>query len=211
MSVGPSRPFLFRSAAGLFAVLLLAVASPVPSLHGQLRELSAKQALLEGTARPAHVIEAPLTAARRPTRDALPYVPGHIVVKFTPQVTAQMMGRMASRAGARQVVIPHHADFTYVQIGPDEDPFAAAARMQALPGVVYAEPDARVFTTYRPNDPLYEYQWHFHKLDMERTWRINEGSGPNVIVAVIDSGVAYLNRGAFARRAENRRAYRAAR
>ena len=43
----------------------------------------------------------------------------------------------------------------------------------------------------RPNDPLYKYQWHMHKIDVEKAWATTEGKG--VVVAVIDTGVAYEN------------------
>jgi serine protease len=66
-------------------------------------------------------------------------------------------------------------------------------------GVIYAEPDARVLPMYRPNDPLYRYQWNLQKTDMERTWDINRGGRSSVIVAVVDSGVAYTDKGSFAR------------
>jgi serine protease len=43
---------------------------------------------------------------------------------------------------------------------------------------------------------LYHLQWNFQKLDMERTWDINRGAESSVVVAVIDSGVAYTTKGA---------------
>lgn len=38
------------------------------------------------------------------------------------------------------------------------------------------------------NDPLLSYQWHFDVIDAEDAWAITDGT-PNVIVAVIDSGI----------------------
>ncbi len=40
-----------------------------------------------------------------------------------------------------------------------------------------------------PNDPLYRYQWNMHKIDVEKAWTATTGRG--VIVAIIDTGVAY--------------------
>ena len=42
-----------------------------------------------------------------------------------------------------------------------------------------------------PNDPLFGHQWNLTALRMDRAWDINRGSTPSVIVAVIDSGVAF--------------------
>ncbi len=41
-----------------------------------------------------------------------------------------------------------------------------------------------------PNDPLYAHQWNFKHLEMEKAWE-NSRQGKGVIVAVIDTGVAY--------------------
>ena len=40
-----------------------------------------------------------------------------------------------------------------------------------------------------PNDPLYKYQWHMEKIKVRGAWKYS--TGKNVIVAVIDTGVAY--------------------
>ncbi len=61
------------------------------------------------------------------------------------------------------------------------------AYYNSLPNVEYAEPDYKVkaFT----NDEYYQYQWNFEQLDMENTW--TKSTGEDVIVAVLDTGVAY--------------------
>ena len=46
-----------------------------------------------------------------------------------------------------------------------------------------------------PNDPLYKYQWHMDQIGMKEAWPVTTGAG--VIVAVIDTGVAYENYGSF--------------
>jgi serine protease len=40
-----------------------------------------------------------------------------------------------------------------------------------------------------PNDPQYKYQWHMRQVHMPEAWKIADGDG--VIVAVLDTGVAY--------------------
>lgn len=45
-----------------------------------------------------------------------------------------------------------------------------------------------------PNDPKYKYQWHLDQIKMPQAWKHADGKG--VIVAVIDTGVAYKNMGA---------------
>jgi serine protease len=40
-----------------------------------------------------------------------------------------------------------------------------------------------------PNDPQYKYQWHMRQIGMPEAWKLADGGG--VIVAVLDTGVAY--------------------
>jgi hypothetical protein len=43
----------------------------------------------------------------------------------------------------------------------------------------------------RPNDTLYANQWNFPAIDMERAWDIQPGASSSIIVAVLDSGMAF--------------------
>jgi serine protease len=62
------------------------------------------------------------------------------------------------------------------------------------PDVEYAEMNYYAYALFVPNDPLYSYQWHFNDplagINIEPVWDITAGD-PNVIVAVLDTGVAY--------------------
>jgi serine protease len=64
-----------------------------------------------------------------------------------------------------------------VQLSPDEDLFDARA-----PAVA---PTHEGF----PNDPKYKFQWHLNQIGMPEAWKLADGNG--VIVAVLDTGVAY--------------------
>jgi len=81
---------------------------------------------------------------------------------------------------------------------------AVIAALQANPLVEVAEPDsymqldpsevAEVTETPAtqpgfPNDPDYKYQWHLRQIGMPDAWKLSDGNG--VIVAVLDTGVAY--------------------
>lgn len=46
-----------------------------------------------------------------------------------------------------------------------------------------------------PNDPQYKFQWHMGQINMPAAWKLADGEG--VIVAVLDTGVAYENYGEF--------------
>ena len=63
----------------------------------------------------------------------------------------------------------------------------------ARPDVEYAQAAYRVYPYYRPNDPLYSNQWNFPAIGMEQAWDINQARARSIIVAVLDTGVAYTN------------------
>jgi len=51
--------------------------------------------------------------------------------------------------------------------------------------------EAQGWFTYEPNDPLYQHQWHLDQIGMPSAWRLSRGRG--VVVAVLDTGVAYTD------------------
>jgi subtilisin family serine protease len=66
------------------------------------------------------------------------------------------------------------------------------------PNVEYAEPDYIVYTSSTPNDPSFSLLWGLHNtsrdadIDAPEAWNIETG-GSEVIIAVIDTGVAYTH------------------
>ena len=48
-----------------------------------------------------------------------------------------------------------------------------------------------------PNDPLFREQWNLHAMQIPAAWAASRGEG--AVVAVLDTGVAYENRGPFRR------------
>jgi serine protease len=84
--------------------------------------------------------------------------------------------------------------------------------LRARPEVEIAEPDATVNLAPGapvrldvadaewqgfPNDPQYKFQWHLDQIKMPAAWKLADGDG--VVVAVLDTGVAYEDRGRFHR------------
>ncbi|HNH49339.1 MAG TPA: hypothetical protein PKY30_19990, partial [Myxococcota bacterium] len=67
---------------------------------------------------------------------------------------------------------------------------AALARLLGDPDVEAAEWAVPMKALGYPNDPLYEKQWNFPHIGVERGWRV--GGGKGVVVAVIDTGVSVL-------------------
>lgn len=61
--------------------------------------------------------------------------------------------------------------------------------------LVYAEPNYTAHFYSVPNDPLYSYQWNMKTIGMEEAWKYTAGEG--VVVAIIDTGIAYENYGSY--------------
>jgi serine protease len=125
--------------------------------------------------------------------DGLPYVRGSIVAKFRPGTALASQRLMARRVGASTMDAPSYADFNVINIDDGTDPEAAAATLAQQPDVEYAQARYLVHPMFVPNDPLYAQQWNFPAIDMEHAWDLNPGATPSIVVAVLDTGVAYRN------------------
>jgi serine protease len=72
----------------------------------------------------------------------------------------------------------------------------AMQRLASAPEVEYVERNGPVHAFFRPNDTGFPVQWNFRMLEAERTWDIQKGD-PSVIVAVLDTGIAYEDFGPY--------------
>ena len=119
------------------------------------------------------------------------YLPDSLIVKFRPGTTLDSERLMLALVDGTSAASPQYANFRIVQTDRGTDLEAAAARLAAQPDVDYAQPRYVVHPRFVPNDPLYRNQWGFTAIDMERAWDINAGASPSIVVAVLDSGIAY--------------------
>lgn len=65
------------------------------------------------------------------------------------------------------------------------------ARLRAHPLVEAAEPVFEYSATFAPDDPDFRYQWHMEQVGARAAWEWS--TGDDVVVAVIDTGVARLS------------------
>ena len=191
----------FSSLGVALALSAFGTGGSAPRLWAQSAPLPPRKAAAIDRLATDAVLRAAAAEARRAPKAAADsgLVPGRIAIKFAESMDPATMTTLAVDHGATRITRPAFADFHLLTIGPNEDTAAAARALAAEPGVVYAEPVGRMRAHYRPNDPLYHLQWNLQQLELERAWDINQGAGSAVIVAVIDSGVAYTASGsAFA-------------
>jgi len=178
------------AAAALAAVVALAGQEPLaplffdtpglPAIDRGLREWDAPRP--PGGVRPAVV---------RPEAPDDGLLGGSVIVRFSDDAPADTRIRALGAVRGTRTPRPAWSDFEIVTLAPGDDPEVAAAILSGRPDVDYAQPRYRVHKLFVPNDPLYTRQWNFPAIDMERAWDINRGSSPNIVVAVLDTGVAF--------------------
>jgi serine protease len=117
-----------------------------------------------------------------------------IIVKFKDGVAAASQRAMLVHAGASTAMgTPTYSDFNIVTLGDGTNPELAVQDLAAQPDVEYAQPRHHMHPTFVPNDPLYSMQWNYPAIDMEHAWDLNAGASSSIIVAVLDTGVAFQN------------------
>jgi serine protease len=133
--------------------------------------------------------------AARLRTDGSPFLRDSIIVKFKAGAAQGTGTATAQSAVMTDGIIDRSsfANFDLVAIPAGTDPEAAAALMRARPDVEYAQPRYLNHAMARPNDTFYANQWNFPAIDMERAWDIQPGASSTIVVAVLDSGMAFRN------------------
>jgi serine protease len=140
--------------------------------------------------------------------------PDDVIVDLRDDASPALVASIEQRLGIDLVLISDQAKDEQVYRA-HVDPSREAAILDALArtkGVEIAEPDATyslspgelVATEVAPpeagwagfpDDPLYAKQWHLKQIGMPEAWKLADGGG--VIVAVLDTGVAFEDRAGF--------------
>jgi len=123
------------------------------------------------------------------------YVPGEIVVKFGTGVDQNAIDRLNQNQKVSVLETNNTLGFMRLKTPAGKSVEDMVAIYSRNPNVEYAEPNFIVTAYMVPNDEYYHYQWHLYNstyggINMEEAWDISTGSS-SVIVAVIDTGVAY--------------------
>ena len=124
-----------------------------------------------------------------------------LVVRYDRSLVSPDEIRLEVDGSAHSDLLFDGGELLRVRLGAGSDSFEAAAKVLALPGVLYAEPNlARSYETrLAPDDPFYEQQWWLESdgptaalpgtdIDAESAWELTRGN-PAVIVAINDDGV----------------------
>jgi serine protease len=142
-----------------------------------------------------------VAALRQTARSQQRFVPGELIVKFKDSADDQRMVGDIQVIGGRWARRSAFGPRYLVSLDADAGVPDAVARLASMPEVDYAEPNGVVRAyqaagRFTPNDRLFPLQWHMKMVDAERTWAIQKGD-PSVVVAVLDTGIAYEDFGPF--------------
>jgi serine protease len=127
-----------------------------------------------------------------PTATSL-VAPGRVIVKFRSDVSSASRASAALAVGGRMASRPAHARFDVLDVAAptSADAEAIARELSARADVDYAQADYRMYPRLQPNDPLYVHQWNFPLINMEGAWDRSAGADPSIVIAVLDTGVAF--------------------
>jgi serine protease len=126
------------------------------------------------------------------------YRAGEVIVKFTVATDSSLTERAirdVGGVGARRSAIGGHYLVTLERgVSVPE----AMARFRAMKEVEYAEPNGVVYAFLTPDDRFFTNQWNLRLLNATKMWDIQQGDA-SVIVAVVDTGIAYEDFGVYAK------------
>ena len=134
----------------------------------------------------------PVTLNVPPRRAARMAVPGEVLVKYAPQTAGKTAAEWtAAGLNVESIATPPYGNFDVLTLEPGADAAAVAQQLSQRSDVEYAQPSYMRHPQFVPNDPFFAQQWNLSAINMQRAWDINPGSTESVIVAVIDSGLAF--------------------
>lgn len=125
-------------------------------------------------------------------------VPGRVVVDFVDGTTKAEFDEMEKDWGLDlELNSTEEGPISALTQGAYEgDLDALLATIRANPKVEAAEPLMTVRASFVPNDPMFAQQWNLKQINMEKAWEMTHGKG--VVVAVLDTGIAWENHDDFA-------------
>ncbi|MGQ9732477.1 MAG: S8 family serine peptidase [Candidatus Zipacnadales bacterium] len=125
----------------------------------------------------------------------LPYRPNQITVQFEGPISRERAFGVVKTLGSQVIYSARYVPGLHVVTLPRGKTLAQALEAYTQhPDVRFAEPNYVDYPAdslaFVPNDPLYEKQWHLQLIGCPTAWDITQGS-PAVVVAIVDSGIAF--------------------
>ncbi len=146
-----------------------------------------------------------LLASAAPAQAAPEAVPGELIVRFEPGVSAAQRADVRADADVSFERTSRLSGVQLVEVESGQSVGGADRELEADPRVRYAEPNTVVRPASTPNDPFFSSLWGLHNtgqpvngtsgladkdIDAPEAWDITRGDS-SVVVAVADTGIAY--------------------
>ena len=131
-----------------------------------------------------------------------PMVPGEVMVKYREGASSAGLGSLLRSVNAsieKKLPFPDMELLKLKGISVDD----ALAELRSSRLVESASPNYIRSINFVPNDPDFDKQWNFNDpaqggdIHMVQAWDIERGGNTGVVVAVVDSGVAYRTGGVY--------------
>jgi serine protease len=124
-----------------------------------------------------------------------------IIIRFRDDVPHNRRTDLVSEYGCEIIRTNPAGRCHLVRIAPNQTPTILIDAFRLCSEVEYAEPDYYAYAAFVPDDEFFSFQWNLSNsvnggVGMEAAWDLQQGD-PNVVIAVLDTGVAYEDFGAF--------------
>jgi serine protease len=212
MRHGSIRKFLFAAATRVAPALLLCAlpawaTAQTTTTPSDASEASEWQSCLNGAEPSGENVEPASKAEIARAREANG-LPGsgpaildtnpetdEFVVDFADDVSHERIREFGDEHGLDFELNSRYSDVPNVFVATVDEgdvPYAKTCLTEHAPeGWVQAAEENITYTMlgHVPDDPLYQFQWHFDQIEAEEAW--DDGAGDGVVVAVSDTGVAF--------------------
>jgi serine protease len=206
-TAGRRRRWVLLAAAAIAPLALAGRAGGQSATNRRLLDLAGPPPLDAGIIRDDSAAPDSVAERRRATvhvdgqmidrigRSGAAYRAGRVLLKFRDGTTPDDRRRSLAAVSGGLEMLPRgsSANFDVLRTSMDSDAEALADALQRDPAVEYAQADYRLRRMFVPNDPNYYLQWNLPMIDIERAWDIQPAAGSSIVVAVLDTGIAYTN------------------
>ena len=132
-------------------------------------------------------------------------VPRQMIVRFKDGTSGAEMAAIRDETGVRQLDSLLGGLLQLLEVPEATTLLSIMTQYAGMADVEYVEPnllittcvDATVGAFPNVNDPLFSRQWNMRAIRVPEAWAAYGGGSANVVVAVVDTGVAYADVGLF--------------
>lgn len=116
------------------------------------------------------------------------FSPSELIVKFAPSMNREEKAQILANYQLKEQSFNESGGFSLVTASPGSNLKEVVMNLLKDKRVHVAEPNYIIESSFVPQEPGYNEQWHLRKINMEKAWDETKGSD-GITVAVIDGGL----------------------